>query len=106
LASAERRVPGDRGLVEFRQRLPAADKPLDWRTVNSWEDIEFVQAVHAPGRRKLIFCALWTEVRMAFGALDALRDGYHLSPVVDGWVSLARELQRESARIETAAANY
>jgi hypothetical protein len=41
---------------------------------------------------------------MAFGALDALRDGYHLSPVVDGWVSLARELQRESARIETAAA--
>jgi hypothetical protein len=49
---------------------------------------------------------LWTEVRMAFSALDALRDGYHLSPVVDGWVSLARELQRESARIETAAANY
>jgi len=38
------------------------DKPLDRTTVNSWEDIEFVQAVHATGRRKLIFCALWTEV--------------------------------------------
>jgi nicotinamidase-related amidase len=37
------------------------DKPLDRRTVNSWEDIEFVQAVHATGRRKLIICALWTR---------------------------------------------
>ena len=45
--------------------------PLDRTTVNSWEDTEFVQAVHATGRRKLIFCALWTEVCMAFTALDA-----------------------------------
>ena len=28
------------------------DKPLDRTTVNSWEDIEFVQAVQATGRRK------------------------------------------------------
>jgi nicotinamidase-related amidase len=42
------------------------DEPLDRTTVNSWEDIEFVQAVRATGRRKLIFCALWTEVCMAF----------------------------------------
>jgi nicotinamidase-related amidase len=34
------------------------DKPLDRTTINSWEDVEFVQAVHATGRRKLIFCAL------------------------------------------------
>ena len=39
--------------------------------VNYWEDTEFVQAVRATGRRKLIFCALWTEVCMAFTALDA-----------------------------------
>src|SRR6201994_1221014 len=31
-------------------------KPLDRTTINSWEDIEFVQAVHATGRRKLIMC--------------------------------------------------
>ena len=48
--------------------------PLDRTTVNSWEDTEFVQAVHATGRRKLIFCALWTEVSMAFAALDAMRE--------------------------------
>ena len=101
------------------------DPPLDRTTVNSWEDIEFVQAVHATGRRKLVLCALWTEVCMAFAALDALREGYEVYPVVDaiggtspeahraalervvqagaqpiGWVSLACELQRDWARVE------
>ena len=102
------------------------DKPLDRTTTNSWEDIEFRAAVHATGRRKLIFCALWTEICMAFTALDALREGYEVYPVVDAiggtspeahragldrviqagghpvsWVSLAVELQRDWARQET-----
>jgi nicotinamidase-related amidase len=105
------------------------DKPLDRTTVNSWEDIEFVQAVHATGRRKLIICALWTEICMAFTALDALREGYEVYPVIDAiggtspeahragldrviqaggqpisWVSLACELQRDWARQETVPA--
>src|SRR6476660_4407499 len=103
--------------------------PLDRTTVNSWEDTEFVQAVHATGRRKLILCALWTEVCMAFAALDALREGYEVYPVVDAiggtsleahrygiervlqaggrpvsWVSLAGELQRDWARQQTVPA--
>jgi nicotinamidase-related amidase len=102
------------------------DKPLDRTTTNSWEDIEFLQAVHATGRRKLILCALWTEICMAFTALDALREGYEVYPVVDAiggtsaeahragldrvlqaggqpisWVSLAVELQRDWARQDT-----
>ena len=105
------------------------DKPLDRTTTNSWEDIEFVQAVHATGRRKLIICALWTEICMAFTALDALREGYEVYPVIDAiggtspeahragldrvmqaggqpisWVSLACELQRDWARQDTASA--
>ncbi len=51
-------------------------QPLDLTTVNSWQDIEFLEAVHATGRRKLILCAMWTEICMAFTALDALRGGY------------------------------
>ena len=103
-------------------------KPLDRTTINSWEDIEFVQAVHATGRRKLIFCALWTEMCMAFAALDALREGYEVYPVVDAiggtspeahragldrvlqaggqpvsWVSLAGELLRDWARPQASA---
>ena len=106
--------------------LLTEDKPLDRTTVNSWEDIEFVDAVHATGRRKLIFLALWTEICMAFTALDALREGYEVYPVVDAiggtspeahragldrviqaggqpisWVSLACELQRDWARLDT-----
>jgi nicotinamidase-related amidase len=105
------------------------DKPLDRTTTNSWEDIEFVQAVHATGRRKLIICALWTEICMAFTALDALREGYEVYPVIDAiggtspeahragldrvmqaggqpvsWVALAVELQRDWARQDTVAA--
>ena len=105
------------------------DKPLDRTTTNSWEDVEFVQAVHATGRRKLIICALWTEICMAFTALDALREGYEVYPVVDAiggtspeahragldrvmqagaqpisWVALAVELQRDWAREDTVQA--
>jgi nicotinamidase-related amidase len=105
------------------------DKPLDRTTTNSWEDLEFLQAVRATGRRKLIVCALWTEICMAFTALDALREGYEVYPVVDAiggtspeahragldrvmqagaqpvsWVSLAVELQRDWARQDTVQA--
>jgi nicotinamidase-related amidase len=102
--------------------------PLDRTTINSWEDLDFVQAVRATGRRKLIFCALWTEMCLAFAALDALREGFEVYPVVDAiggtspeahragldrviqaggqpvsWVSLAGELLRDWARPEAAA---
>ena len=102
--------------------------PIDRTSINAWEDADFVRAVRATGRRKLIFCALWTEICMAFPALDALREGYEVYPVVDAiggtsleahraglervvqaggqpvsWVSFASELQRDWARSETAA---
>ncbi|HEX4305675.1 MAG TPA: isochorismatase family protein, partial [Solirubrobacterales bacterium] len=57
--------------------------PIDRTAINSWEDAEFLAAVRATGRRKLIICALWTEVCMAFAALDALREGYEVYPVID-----------------------
>jgi nicotinamidase-related amidase len=106
--------------------LLADSPPVDRTSINSWEDAEFVAAVRATGRRKLIFCALWTEACMAFAALDALRERYDVYPVVDAiagtsveahraglervtqaggkpisWVSLACELQRDWARRET-----
>lgn len=105
------------------------DPPIDRTSINSWEDVDFVAAVRATGRRKLVFCALWTEVCMAFPALDALREGYEIYPVVDAiagtsieshraglrrvvqagaqpisWVSLACELQRDWARQATVPA--
>ena len=49
------------GTLPELAELLGDDPPIDRTTVNSWEDIEFLQAVRATGRRKLILCALWTE---------------------------------------------
>ena len=90
--------------------------------------IEAIAAVLATGRRKLIACALWTEICLAFPALDALREGYDVYRVVDAiggtsdeahraglervvqagaqpitWIALAVELQRDWAREDTVA---
>ena len=108
--------------------LLEGNPPIDRTTTNAWEDAGFVAAVRATGRRKVILCALWTEICMAFPALDALREGYDVYPVVDAiggtseeahragvervlqagaqpvtWVALAVELQRDWAREETVA---
>ena len=106
--------------------LLEGNAPIDRTSINSWEDADFVAAVRSTARRKLIFCALWTEVCMAFPALDALREGFEVYPIVDAiggtsveahraglervilaggqpvsWVSLACELQRDWSRLET-----
>jgi len=103
--------------------------PIDRTSINAWEDADFLSAVRATGRRKLILCALWTEMCMAFPALDALGEGYEVYPVVDAiggtseeahraalervvqagaqpvtWIPLGGELQRDWARTETAGA--
>lgn len=101
-------------------------QPIDRTAINAWEDEDFVNAVRATGRKKLIMAALWTEVCLVHPALDALRDGYDVYPVVDcvagtsveaheaglrrleqaggkpiSWVQLICELQRDWKRAET-----
>jgi nicotinamidase-related amidase len=120
-------VAGGQGptIPELREHLPGSAE-LDRTQINSWEDVAFRQAVEATGRKKLIMTALWTEVCLAFPALDALREGFEVYPVVDAvggtspeahraglerivqagaqpisWVSLACELQRDWARTDT-----
>jgi Isochorismatase family len=50
-------------------------EPIDRTSINAWEDNEFVAAVKATGRKKLIMAALWTEVCLVLPALDALKEG-------------------------------
>jgi nicotinamidase-related amidase len=112
-------------IPELRTVLAGSDE-IDRSEINSWENAEFRAAVKATGRKKLIMTALWTEVCLAFPALDALLEGYEVYAVVDAvggtspeahraglerivqagaqpisWVSLACELQRDWARVET-----
>jgi nicotinamidase-related amidase len=111
---------------QLREVLEGVE-PLDRTSINAWEDDDFVAAVKATGRKKLIMVALWTEVCLAFPALDALREGFDVYPVVDAvggtsvlahqagldrivqagarpitWIQLACELQRDWRRSATA----
>ena len=74
-----RNKPAIQELQDIIGHLPTYDRT----TVNAWEDVEFKQAVKALGRRKLIMTALWTEVCLAFPALDALQEGYEVYVPVD-----------------------
>ena len=56
---------------------------FDRTTINAWEDVEFVKAVKAAGRKKLIITALWTEACLTFPSLDALQSGYEVYVVAD-----------------------
>lgn len=112
-------------IPQLQEIFPHVD-PLDRTAINSWEDVEFVRAVKATGRKKLIMTAIWTEACLTFPALDALREGYDVYPVVDAcggaspeghhaafqrlvqagaqpssWVQLICELQRDWQRNET-----
>lgn len=58
-------------------------EPIERTSMNSWEDKKFVEAVAATGRKKLVIAALWTEVCLAFPALEALKAGYEVYGVED-----------------------
>jgi nicotinamidase-related amidase len=101
-------------------------QPFDRTSINAWEDEDFVRAVKATGRRKLIMAALWTEVCLVHPALDAMKEGFEVYPVIDcvggtsaeahelgvqrlvqaggkpvSWVQLICELQRDWNREKT-----
>jgi len=109
-------------LREVLGDIPSYDR----MSINAWEDDEFVEAVRATGRRKLVIGGLWTEVCLVFPCLDAMNEGYEVYPVVDAvagttpeahewalqrivqagahpvsWISVLCELQRDWQRSET-----
>ena len=105
----------------------AGIEAIDRTSINAWEDAEFVAAVKATGRKKLLMTALWTEACLTFPTLDAMREGYEVYPIADAvggtsleahraalervaqagaqpasWVQLLCELQRDWSRKQTA----
>ncbi|GAA4313148.1 hydrolase [Streptomyces venetus] len=101
-------------------------KAVDRTSMNAWEDVNFVEAVKATGREKLVIAGLWTEVCVVLPALSALAQGYEVYVVTDAsggvspqahehaiqrmvqagavpvtWVQVLLELQRDWARSDT-----
>jgi nicotinamidase-related amidase len=58
-------------------------QPIERSSMNSWENEKFVAAVKATGRKKLVMAALWTEVCLAFPALEAIKAGFEVYAVED-----------------------
>jgi nicotinamidase-related amidase len=117
-----RNQPTIRQIVEVLKEVD----PIDRTSINAWEDADFVRAVKATGRKKLIMAAIWTEVCLVHPALDAIKEGFEVYPVIDcvggtspeahalaverlvqaggkpvSWVQLICELQRDWNREKT-----
>jgi nicotinamidase-related amidase len=58
-------------------------QPIERTSMNSWEDKKFVAEVERIGRKKLVMAALWTEVCLAFPAIQAIEAGYEVYAVED-----------------------
>lgn len=80
---------------ELREALPGVPE-IDRTTMNAWEDPDFRAAVERTGRKKLILAGLWTEVCVAFPAIDALAAGYQVYVVADAIGGVSR-VAHESA---------
>jgi nicotinamidase-related amidase len=101
-------------------------KVIERSSMNSWEDKKFVAEVERIGRKRLVMCALWTEVCLCFPVLSALKAGYEVYFVADAsggssldiheracqrmiqagaapvtWQQVMLEFQRDWARKET-----
>ena len=99
---------------------------FDRTTMNAWEDARVVDTIKRTGRKKIVMCGLFTEVCVAYPALDALREGYEVYIVADAcggttpqahdfalqrciqagatpltWLQFLFEMQRDCARHET-----
>ncbi len=56
---------------------------IERSSMNAWDDKNFVAAIKATGRKKLVLAGLWTEVCVAFPGVQAIHDGYEVYVVED-----------------------
>jgi nicotinamidase-related amidase len=78
-------VVEDRGghLIHQLQDVFPDQTPIDRTAINTWEDQRVVDAVTATGRKDLVIAGLWTDICLAWPAIHALADGYHVFAVTD-----------------------
>jgi len=57
--------------------------PIERSSMNAWDDPNFVAAIKATGRKKIVLAGLWTEVCVTFPSVQAIHDGYEVYVVED-----------------------
>lgn len=115
-------------LIKQLQDVFPDQKPINRTFINAWEDKRVVDWVKATGRKKVVIAALWSEICLAFPAIQASGEGYEVYAVTDAsggvsveahemgiqrmiqagvtpitWNVFGAELQRDWARTETNA---
>lgn len=76
---------------EIREYYPDMSTYVDRTTMNSWEDKNFIKAVEATGKKRLVMAGLWTEVCINLAALSALEDGYEVYVITDACGAVSQE---------------
>lgn len=78
-------------MPELKQRFPDAPFIARPGEINAWDNPDFVKAVKATGRKKLIIAGIVTDVCVALPTLSALAEGFDVYVVADasGTVSKA-----------------
>lgn len=110
-------------LPELKEKFPDAPYIPRPGQINAWDNEDFVNAVKATGRKKLIIAGIVTDVCVAFPAISALNEGYqvyvaidasgtfseavqqatlmrlvHVGAVMTNWFAISAELQRDWRR--------
>lgn len=67
---------------QLRRVYPDA-KLYERTSMNAWEDKAYVKAIKATKRKKIVLAGLWTEVCVAFPAIQALEAGFEVYVVED-----------------------
>lgn len=69
-------------IERLRRELPGVPE-IDRSSMNAWEDPAFLKAVKATEKTRLVICGLYTEICLAYPVIEALRDDYEVTVVVD-----------------------
>lgn len=70
-------------LLKQLQDVFPDQKPINRTFINTWEDERVVDWVKQTGKKKIVIAALWTEICLAFPAIQAAGEGYEVFAVTD-----------------------
>jgi nicotinamidase-related amidase len=88
-------------------------KIVERSSMNAWDDAGFRRAIEATGKKNIILTGMWTEVCVAWPAVEMLGAGYNIYVVEDCCgatsptaqeASLSRMVQAGAVRLTTIAA--
>jgi nicotinamidase-related amidase len=57
--------------------------PIERSTMNAWDDKNFVAAIKATGRKKILLAGLWTHACITFPSVQAIADGFEVYVLED-----------------------